>query len=372
MEKSTNKSTKKGTLKSAKKGFMKKAETMLKKMKKSPFLTWGALALVVIIGLIYAGISSGGSSEDRAADRRFSVDFASEDEAAEDEAAEDATNTAAQPAGAARSATSARAVTAVENFIYELNKAEDGVIIIGIQKDAKIGAHLVVPAEIEGYPVIAFFVEYGDEQVKARNQPPLQSVVFPDSIIYLGGSGIRVPAKDGDWENLEERYEELAQFANITPTSRNIWGTSFARSPSLKSIVFPKNLKILRGVGFDCPSLKPENITWPEALEAIGNYAFSGNSFTELVIPDGVKIIGEGAFSESATLTSVTIPDSIETIGPETFANCTALTTVKIPTHPIEWRMGITYPFSNDSFLRCNNLRLVDRMAIMDTGYPDF
>lgn len=50
----------------------------------------------------------------------------------------------------------------------------------------------------------------------------------------------------------------------------------------------------------------------------------------EVVIPEGVTIIGDIAFSYSG-LTSVTIPESVKRIGCEAFAHCNKLTGVTIP-----------------------------------------
>jgi hypothetical protein len=254
---------------------------------------------------------------------------------------------------------------AATDFIYHLNDAGDGVVITGIQEDAKFGAHMVVPAEIEGYPVVAFLVQYTDIVVKRMKRPPLESVVFPDSIIFLGYSEIKVD-KGGGWYPLEGEYEELAPLKEYL--IRDF--TTFSGSKSLKRVVFPKNLKIIPlRFASGCPSLMPEGIVWPEALEVIGMGAFAGNSFTELRIPEGVKFIDGtlgGAFARSKTLKSVTIPDSIEQIGVQTFSDCPELTTVKIPAHPIKY---LSRP--NSSFSGCPKLSLASQVAIMDTGYPD-
>ena len=45
---------------------------------------------------------------------------------------------------------------------------------------------------------------------------------------------------------------------------------------------------------------------------------YIGND-TDVVIPDGVKRIGTGAFSGGNSLTSIVIPDSVTSIGNDTF-----------------------------------------------------
>ena len=52
---------------------------------------------------------------------------------------------------------------------------------------------------------------------------------------------------------------------------------------------------------------------------------------TEVVIPNSVTRIGDGAFKGCAGLTSVTIPNSVTSIGSSAFEGCTGMTHVTIP-----------------------------------------
>ena len=49
------------------------------------------------------------------------------------------------------------------------------------------------------------------------------------------------------------------------------------------------------------------------------NLYLNGTLITDLVIPDGVTSIGDGAFYGCSGLTSVTIPDSVTSIGDYAF-----------------------------------------------------
>ncbi|MDC7288481.1 leucine-rich repeat protein [Blautia schinkii] len=52
---------------------------------------------------------------------------------------------------------------------------------------------------------------------------------------------------------------------------------------------------------------------------------------TEVTVPDGVKVIGEGAFQNNKTVTRVVLPDSLEVIRAYAFSGCTALAEVSLP-----------------------------------------
>ncbi len=52
----------------------------------------------------------------------------------------------------------------------------------------------------------------------------------------------------------------------------------------------------------------------------------------EVIIPDNVVAIAEGAFSECKKVTSIVIPEGV-TILKDTFRNCKSIRTVKLPSH---------------------------------------
>ena len=75
----------------------------------------------------------------------------------------------------------------------------------------------------------------------------------------------------------------------------------------------------------------------------------NGNLVTELVIPDTVKEIKNYSFSGCTSLTSITIPNSVEFIGDYAFSDCTSLTSVTITN-------SVT-SIGNGVFSSCTNLQ---------------
>lgn len=80
--------------------------------------------------------------------------------------------------------------------------------------------------------------------------------------------------------------------------------------------------------------LAPQNIKTLQIKDGttrIAPYAARYNSFSIVVIPDGVTEIGDNAFSDSLTLKAVKFPKTVETIGNRAFENCTKIKTINIP-----------------------------------------
>lgn len=88
----------------------------------------------------------------------------------------------------------------------------------------------------------------------------------------------------------------------------------------------------------------------PSAAFAAGDFVIENGVLTkytgsggDVVIPDGVTGIGEGAFESCDGLTSIIIPDSVTVIENTAFSWCTSLTSVSIPNHVTEigaWAFG--------------------------------
>jgi hypothetical protein len=66
-------------------------------------------------------------------------------------------------------------------------------------------------------------------------------------------------------------------------------------------------------------------------VKEIGTRAFRTSKITSVVISEGVTIIGDAAFQNSAALHSVTLPNSLRTIGSDAFHGCGVLTAITLP-----------------------------------------
>ena len=71
------------------------------------------------------------------------------------------------------------------------------------------------------------------------------------------------------------------------------------------------------------------SIVIPNGVEVIGNSAFSSIAITSLILPNTVRKIGDGAFSRTA-ITRFDMPDSVTEIGAVLFEGCNAITEIHL------------------------------------------
>ncbi len=177
---------------------------------------------------------------------------------------------------------------------------------------------------------------------------------------------------------------------------REISDYAFYNCKSLKEITLPSTLKTVGVQAFEeCRNLVKTNVSDLAAYCSVefenhvnsfyysGVYATTtpylyvdGSPITDLVIPDGVKEIGNHTFYSYKGLTSLTISDTVETIGISAFET-TLLTQVDIPASvkTISAR-AFAYTTELKSITLHNGLQKIDRYAFELSGitaieFPD-
>ena len=191
----------------------------------------------------------------------------------------------------------------------------------------------------------------------------LDSLLIPEKII------VNIPFGYGDGYRTvtftvtgigDEAFKGCSSLTSITlPNSiQEIGPYAFKDCSSLTSITLPNSLQIIDPYAFeDCLSLT--SITLPGSIQEIGVDAFSGcpletinfcpgietigedafnNAFGDcssvsvaLILPEGLKYIGNKAFANCSSFTSITLPNSLQEIGPYAFENCSSLTSITLP-----------------------------------------
>ena len=153
------------------------------------------------------------------------------------------------------------------------------------------------------------------------------SVDIPDSVTSIGISA----------------FEQCRNLKSVTLGENSQLTTigygAFEHCTSLTSVVIPASVTSIGDDAFnDCDSITKVEITdlasWcninfgDNPLWYAKHLYLDGEEITELVIPDDVTTIGDGAFMRCESLTEIFMPASVTTIGRETFFGCTSLTDV--------------------------------------------
>lgn len=237
---------------------------------------------------------------------------------------------------------------------------DDAYIITG--KGSFDGAELVIPAQIDGIPVVAI----GERAF--LNCSEIKSLIIPDSVTSIGqrafdgcssleniifGSGVETIGNSAfngcsSLVSVELPYSlkvlekntfsscpslvEVRSGPCLTTVEREIFTSVFSGS-SLQYVYLPASLSSIDPKAFVPPSdLKhPLNIILDEANPyfTVVDSVFFSKDMTKLcvctsksgnyTVPDGVKLIGESAF-EYSSLSDIYLPDSVTYISKNAFS----------------------------------------------------
>lgn len=201
---------------------------------------------------------------------------------------------------------------------------------------------VVIPADLG-------LTEIGDQ---AFGRATIRSVKIPEGVTKLGDRlfidcydlvSVAIPKTvsligDRAFAQCGKLKEITVDKANASYTDRD--GVLFSRDLSLlitypagktaASYAAPEGLKNIGDYAFSgCDSLS--SISLPAGLARIGDYAFDGcDSLAEINLPAGLAHIGDRAFSGCA-FTSISVPDGVATIGDSAFAWCGSIKSISLP-----------------------------------------
>lgn len=209
----------------------------------------------------------------------------------------------------------------------------DGVAVTG-SVDAE-AEDIVIPEEINGLPVVC--IQYG----AFMDNSSIKSVVIPSSVKNIRFNAFsdcpnleKVTLENGIEELGESVFSGCPALKEITiPESvKNIGANAFSDCPNLEKVELPETVDVTGGNAFrNTPWF--ESVADKSGITVVGGVLLDGHGFEggELVIPDGVKVIGDGAFSGMENITSLTVPEGVSKIGANAFADCSGLESVTLP-----------------------------------------
>ena len=198
-----------------------------------------------------------------------------------------------------------------EDWEYELNKEQTGVILTEYKGS---GGQLVIPGELEGYPVVEIGAYAVDGDINITGD-----LVIPDSVKKIGNNAFENCTRLNGALTLPDELESIGEYAF---SNCNFTGT--LKIPSGITVL---NNFVFHGCDFEGQLVLPEETTY------IGDSAFSNcRNFTgELVIPETVDFMDSFAFTECESIESVVIPAAVGIVRIRTFENCYSLKKAVIP-----------------------------------------
>ncbi|MCR5195155.1 MAG: leucine-rich repeat protein [Pseudobutyrivibrio sp.] len=162
----------------------------------------------------------------------------------------------------------------------------------------------------------------------------------------------------GDWENKDDVTvnNTMIRDANLLNALKDIInnGQSF-KGKDLKNYTGDIDLSgrsdihDLTGLGY-AVNAKSLNLTGT-SVEKIEDYEFMECNFKTVVLPEGLKEIGEHAFSQCKKLESINLPESLTKIDTGAFNKCESLKTIQFPEN-LEL-------LGNESFSNCTSIKTI-------------
>lgn len=221
--------------------------------------------------------------------------------------------------------------------------------------NAGASGRVLIPDTFDGLPVS----KIADEGFKEISS--IKSVVIPNGITHIG---------EGAFANCNNLVS-----LTLADTITHIENGAFSGCDKLEEINFPKSFtdfKYLDGRAFRSTAWyvnQPDGFvligeevlygykgevagdgkvtTFPEGIKFIASHAFASTNVTEVILPDGITLLGGYTFQLCSNLQRVVLPSNITVIPESMFGMAINLMDVVMPEGLVE--------ISKEAFFACNN-----------------
>lgn len=183
-----------------------------------------------------------------------------------------------------------------------------------------------------------------EEDVIDASKTPLKFEILSDTEVGI--------IEDYSYRNLTTiEIPEKVKIDDVVYNVTTIKSWAFSHCSSLTNITIPESITSIEVGAFSgCKSLELGLLIYNNGTKC---YGWLGNEYecTSVVIPEGVKEIGDQAFYKMFfNMTSVTLPESLESIGEMAFEDCSSLTELTLPSD--------LKKIGDEAFFGCDNLNL--------------
>lgn len=258
----------------------------------------------------------------------------------------------------------------VDCFAYNISDTGEATIT---SCDKTSSGVIIVPDEVEGYPVTAI------QNYAFQNCVNVTGIILPDTLVTIGvgafmNSGIEsIVIPIGVTSIPTTAFKNCTFLASIELPEGiiELGSQSFGNCSALTEIVLPESLQIIGSSAFfECKELASVNL--PEGLTEIGAEAFNGcvKLASDIVIPEGVTKINTNIFRNCNMLNSLTLHDNITEIGSQPFLNCSKLQPIKLPENLITVSSNAFY-FQDVQLPLPPNIETIGNMAFYKADFFD-
>lgn len=212
--------------------------------------------------------------------------------------------------------------TYTNGFIFEFNEETNTYSVIGYEGTDTV---LIIPNTYRGYPVT--HIHFKDETLTENIY--FEEIILPESLLNIGTNTFNC-----------DQFSELSEVIILINCQDIAWG--FYNYSMNIDIIIPDDHNFLKEEIIDDVSIimskdgkeiifipnttnQDKVLTIPAGIEKINDAAAAYTNYKEIILPEGLKYIGDNAFINTTLYrddklpTVINIPDSVEHIGKRAF-----------------------------------------------------
>lgn len=214
----------------------------------------------------------------------------------------------------------------VDGITYKVLSTTDKTVEVASNNSAYTG-DIVIPATVTNEGVEYKVTKIGNSAFYYCYA--VNSIALPEGITEFGESAFEFCMRIGD--------------LTIPESVTTIGNGAFGYCVSLTSLHIPKNVSSIAtyitygATGLTEITVADDNVKFTAVDGGLYSkdkttlYAYPNKRYENVVIPEGVTTIMDGAFWECSNIKSITVPESVTTLKPFCFYSCENLTSINLP-----------------------------------------